>query len=123
MEPTSTRTKRRMVLWGLLAVSTGLLVIWMVGVTGLILQQSNQNGDIAKDVRHQTEAIESCTTPGGKCYEQGGKRTAEAIQTINEGTLRMVAAALSCEADGIEEQEALVACTIDRLEQLQEDAR
>lgn len=60
------------------------------------------------------EQIRSCTTPEGKCSQRGQKQTAKAVVGINQGTLRVVVAALSCQADGITELEPLARCTIER---------
>jgi hypothetical protein len=83
-----------------------------------------QNNEIQKFIREQairngelSTAVLDCTEPGGECYEDGRKRTAEAVVGINEGTFNVIVAALSCQADGIVEQRALARCTARRSSQ------
>lgn len=72
--------------------------------------------EAAENAARSAERIEDCTTPGRKCFDDSQKRTAEAIVGINEGTLRVIVAAISCQDDGITEQRALSICTVRRAE-------
>lgn len=92
----------------------------LIGVAYLAYQsvvQSQQNFEVLKQTRITNQRLISCSTPGGKCYQQNNKRTAKAIVGVNNGTLRVVAAALSCQADGVTETEALAKCTAERAQQ------
>jgi hypothetical protein len=60
------------------------------------------------------ELIRDCTTPGGECYGRSEDRYRTAVSGINAGTLRIIAAALACEADGITERAELADCTTER---------
>ncbi len=70
----------------------------------------------AADAARSAERIEDCTTPGRPCYEDAQRRTGEAVAGINQGTLAVITAALSCQADGITDQKALSRCTVRRAE-------
>lgn len=68
--------------------------------------------------QQQRERLVDCTTPGHECYDEGNKRTGEAVLGILAGgkqnTIDVITAALSCQADGITEQEPLARCTVER---------
>jgi hypothetical protein len=72
-----------------------------------IQRQAVENGELS-------ERVLDCTEPGGECFEDSRKRTAEAVVGINEGTFRVIVAALSCQADGVTEERALARCTARR---------
>ena len=68
----------------------------------------------AADAARAAERIEDCTTPGRACFEDQVERTGAAVAGINQGTLAVIAAALSCQADGITEERPLAQCTARR---------
>ena len=88
--------------------------------TGLIRSakaQSETNTKLLNKVQALSDRLIDCTTPDGKCYAQGSKRTAEAVVGINEGTLKVIVAALSCQSNRITQppvdtQRDLLKCTI-----------
>lgn len=101
--------------WG--AVTATLLGLLVVAVIVAVIQ----TWAIADDIRNAQKSnqsviryIQDCTTPGGECYARSEERTASAVSGINAGTLRIIAAALACEADGITERRALAKCTTTR---------
>lgn len=97
-------------------VGVGVMALVILQMYTLVTIRQTQVDNTAK-VDNTAEAvrlIKDCTDPSGDCYQRGQKRTAEAIVGINEGTLHVVVAALSCQADGITEREALARCTIER---------
>lgn len=63
-----------------------------------------------------TARIEDCTTVGHDCYDEQQAQAGQFIKGINEGTLRVIVAALSCQADGVTGQRALARCTVRRAE-------
>jgi hypothetical protein len=107
-----------------LAIVTLLLAVVVAG-GGLLLYKANQTADairgtqlkgspLQRRIDRVARQIKSCVDPQGSCFRQGQRRTAKAIVGINQGTLRVVVAALSCQADGITDREALARCTVDR---------
>ncbi len=109
-----TRAKARPVLWALVGLCVALLVTWVVWISIALLEQSRANEQIAKDSRSVASAILDCTDPNGKCFKQSEERYATAVSGINAGTLRIIAAALACQVDGVTEQKALAECTTRR---------
>lgn len=99
------------------ALVAAFLVLSMLAVSaaigGLIYLALN-NRDLIEQVRTTNHRLIDCTTPGGDCYQQSQQRTGEAIVGINEGTLRVIAAALSCQADGLTDERELARCTTRR---------
>lgn len=79
-----------------------------------ILNQARENAQIGRDARDAARRIVDCTTPGGDCYQEGQRRTTEAVVGINEGTLRVIVAALTCQAEGVTGQRPLAMCTAER---------
>jgi hypothetical protein len=117
MSTTSTPGKLRGLTAAFLVVLSIGLVCAMGGIAYLALKGSDQsaaNFDELKQIEAVSKRLIDCTEPGGKCFEEGQKRTAEAVVGINEGTLRVIVAALSCQDDGVTGQKALSRCTIER---------
>lgn len=69
---------------------------------------------LAEDAARSADRIEDCTTPGRRCFEDQLKRTGDAVAGINQGTLAVIVAALSCQADGVTEEKPLARCTARR---------
>lgn len=131
----STSPRMRKVLHTIGGAATGLLI---VGVLFLLVQTSSlstairvtqldnaERNETTKEAAEQAKLaaeqaartafrIEDCTTPGGQCFEQSQKRTGQAVAGINQGTLAVIVAALSCQDDGIVGQKALARCTAER---------
>ena len=92
-------------------IGIGLLAVFMIASMTLLVITSLQ-GTI---VRNQ---LLDCTTPGNPCYDDGQKRTAEAIaQLINAGhldeveTRRIIILALACDArPGIDTPDEIQRC-------------
>lgn len=93
----------------------GLLALFVF----MVLVIAWQNNSIASDTRNTNARMADCTTPGGRCYEQGTKRTSGAIQTI----LHTQIAALQCArqypgVSGPEYDRLLERCVIERVSKL-----
>lgn len=65
----------------LLLVFIGLMLAGIAGGLGTIAVQNNQ---VLLNVQTGTDRLVDCTTPGGKCYEQGSRSQSAAVKTINE---------------------------------------
>jgi len=65
----------------LLAI-VAVLVIGLVTIGVQNRLRSNQNAQIIRQTAATSEQIADCTTVGGKCYEQGGRRTTDAVRMI-----------------------------------------
>lgn len=78
--------------------------------------QSTQNGEVISQIKAVSDRLIDCTEPTGECAKESQARTAEAVVGINEGTLRVIVAALACQADGVTEQKELARCTVQRAE-------
>jgi hypothetical protein len=70
-------------------VAMGLAALFAVMIV-LILVLAWQNNRIAEDARRTSELLTDCTVPGGKCYEQGSKRTGAAVGAIGRTQLYIV---------------------------------
>lgn len=77
-------------------------------------ERDKRTAATAADAARAAERIEDCTTPGRECYEEQLRRTGDAVAGINQGTLAVIVAALSCQADGITEEKPLARCTAER---------
>lgn len=76
--------------------------------------QSIDNSVELRELQAISKRLVDCTEPGGACFEAAQKRTGEAVVSINEGTLAVIVAAISCQEDGITEKRALARCTVRR---------
>lgn len=83
-------------------------------VTDATREAALQAKQAAEDAARSADRIEDCTTPGRECFEDAKQRTEKAIVGINRGTLTVIVAAISCQVDGVAEQEALARCTVKR---------
>ena len=102
-------------LWG--AASAFLLGLLVVLLVVAVIQTWVLADDIRgsqKTNQSVLQYVQDCTTPGGDCYSRSEERYATAVSGINAGTLRIIAAALACEADGITERAELAECTTKR---------
>lgn len=118
------QTPNHVRLRGLIAAFVSVLIATtmaaLVGIGYTVVnasEQSETNGRILQRVEDLNHRQVDCTEPGGKCYKRNQVRTREAIVGVNQGTLRIIVAALSCQADGITEQDQLARCTIRRAQQ------
>lgn len=94
-----------------------LYVVTLMRATQLDNKASLSSAERAAVAAEATSArVLDCTEVGGKCYEEQQARGAEFLTGINQGTLRVIVAALSCQEDGITGQRALARCTVRRSE-------
>lgn len=114
------RAKLKALTWALATVVLFAIFGMTLGIGYLAWQaneQSKSNFDVITSVEDTQRRIISCTEPGGRCFKDGEKRTAEAVVGIEAGTLRVIVAALSCQADGIRDEKPLAECTAKRAAQ------
>jgi hypothetical protein len=69
-------------------VAAVMAVLVMVVVGQAV--QLQKLGKIANDTRAGTDRLVDCTTPGGKCYEQGRSTTSGAVGSINKVTVAAI---------------------------------
>jgi hypothetical protein len=124
----ATNPRLRRVLHVIGGAATGVLVVGVVIMLVTTFQlvtltrdtqlanrdRDQQTADTAAAAARAASRIEDCTTPGRQCFEEQVKRTGDAVAGINQGTLAVIAAALSCQADGITEERPLARCTARR---------
>lgn len=91
---------------GVLALSAA-----MIYVVDKAQKQSQENA-------RTLAAVLDCTVEGGKCFKESSDRTAEAVTGIGDNTYRVIVAALSCEADGIVDEEPLARCVAQRAQKI-----
>lgn len=104
----------RPIVWAFVGVLTALLVMGQAATLVGIYAQSHENEKTVKATEATAARIADCTEPTGECYQDGQKRTAHAVGILTESTQRIIAAALSCQADGVTEQQALIECIVKR---------
>ena len=100
-----------------LLLATVLVAISAVAYLTLrAANQSEDNGELLASVTATNDRLLDCTEVGGKCFEESNARTGAAVVGINDVTLAVIVAALSCQQDGITEQRSLAKCTARRAE-------
>jgi len=70
-----------------LGVAVAVALAFIVLAQGYQLQKL---GGVAADTKRNSDRLVDCTTPGGKCYEQGRSATSGAVGTINRITIAAV---------------------------------
>lgn len=79
------RERRQRRLMGLIAAATVLCLVLVTSVVVLLAQGRQRGNDTRALLRTNAatnERIADCTTVGGKCYEEGNKRSAVVIQLL-----------------------------------------
>lgn len=75
-------------------IANYVLAVALAVMLGYILlngqAQLQQLGKVAKDTKTNSDRLVDCTTPGGKCFEQGRSSTSGAIGTINKVTISAI---------------------------------
>jgi hypothetical protein len=80
--------RRRQNRWALAIIAVMAVVLAMVLVILLQnRQKSNQSRQILRNNAVLSEQIADCTTAGGKCYEEGRKQSATAVQQLIRSNL------------------------------------
>lgn len=77
-------------------------------------ERDRQTAQTARDAARSAERIEDCTTPGRPCFERNSRATSNAVAGINQGTLAVIVATISCQEDGITEVAPLSRCAAER---------
>ncbi len=89
----------------------------LAGFVAMLLAIGYQNNQLANQASQTNKAIEDCSTPGGKCYEEGRKRTAQAIDDIVKVSIYMAECArLYPGESGPEYDRKLEQCVYGRLD-------
>lgn len=92
--------RRRQNRWALAIISVMAVILLMV--LGILLQnrqKSDQSRQILRNNAVVSQQIADCTTAGGKCYEQGRKQSAAAIQQLIQSNVIVAACARSTSTD------------------------
>lgn len=104
------RRKATVVNLGLLA-----LLVLFVALLGAVSWQNNQ---LIEKVEQTNSTMADCTTPGGRCYEEGNRRTSGAINDIIWASVYMAQCARLYPGEvGPEYDKKLEACVTQRLQQ------
>jgi type II secretory pathway pseudopilin PulG len=86
-----------------LTVAGIVVVLLMLGVLLIILVQNQQRATVSRallrDNVSTSAQIADCTTAGGKCYEQGQRRSAEAVQQLINADVVIARCARSTDTD------------------------
>lgn len=79
------RERRQRRLMALIAAAVVVCLVLVTSVVVLLVQNRQRGNDTRTLLRASiatNERIADCTTAGGKCYEEGGKRSAALIQLL-----------------------------------------
>lgn len=99
------------------AVNLGLLALLVLFV-GLLIVVTWQNNRLVEKVDNTNSTMADCTTPGGKCYEDGRRRTGAAIGDIVWASVYMnQCARLYPDESGPSYDRKLEACVTKRLQE------
>jgi Tfp pilus assembly protein PilN len=82
------RERRQRRLMGLIAATVVVCLVLVTSVMVLLVQSRQRGNDTRALLRTNAatnERIADCTTVGGKCYEEGSKRSAAFIQLLLQG--------------------------------------
>jgi len=111
----------RPAVWAFVGVLTALLVLGQFAtLSGLYaesradVRRDRATAALTRSTAETARRIADCTEPTGVCYRRGQERTASVVGTLTASTQRIVAAALSCQADGVTEQKKLIRCIVER---------
>lgn len=117
MPTTTGQEKRRQLTGALLGTLIGVLVVGLIvllvstwQLTTALREGQKDSAERGKAIVRSTELIEDCTQPDGECFQEGQRRTAEAVIGINDNNRATIAAALACQADGITEERDFARC-------------
>lgn len=100
-------------------INFGVLLVLALFV-GMVLVIGWQNNQVITQVQRTNNAIADCSTVGGTCYEEGRKRTAEAIGTLTRISIFVSQCARLFPGEvGPEYDKKIEACVMDRLAKAQ----
>lgn len=105
------------------ASQINLALLGMLGLfVGLLIAVTWQNNQLARQVSNTNQRMADCTTSGGKCYDEGRKRSQSAIQDILRVNIYMAECArLHPGESGADFDKALEACIYERLAKAQQE--
>lgn len=65
---------------------------WLLGITVFLMLLASIviQTVVASETHRNTNRLVDCTTPGGKCYEQGRSTTSGAVGSINKITIAAI---------------------------------
>lgn len=90
----------------------GLLAVFIA----MVFVVAWQNNNIAQDTRDTNARMADCTTPGGRCYSEGSKRTGDAIGNIIRAEVYMAECTRLLPGEsGPEFDKKLEQCVVDKL--------
>ena len=100
----STATHRvRQVGWAVLAFALGVLIVMAMTTTiqtyllvDKMRETQQSNTTVLTRVDEVLAVVKDCTQAGGKCFEDGQKRTASAVQDISEASAQASVYAAYC---------------------------
>lgn len=116
-KPLDRETRVRALVAAAIVLLLGVTLVSIAAVGYLALkgaEQSADNGAVLKEVKAANARIIDCTTPGGQCLKEQDARMGAVVTGINDGTLTVIVAAITCQDEGITEQRALARCTVKR---------
>ena len=68
----------------------GAVVIAVISTVIIQGYQLSSLSHVSDDTRRNSDRLVDCTTPGGKCYEQGRSASSGAVGTINKATIAAI---------------------------------
>lgn len=96
-------------------INLGVLLMLTLFVF-IVLVVAWQNNSIARTTQQTNQQVVSCTVPGGKCYDDGKKRTAGAVGDIVKASIYMAECSRLRPGDSGPEFDAfLEQCVADKL--------
>lgn len=109
------KARFRQVGWALFGASVAVLVLMLVGAlettstTVTAIRESQESNVQARESSDKVlEAIQSCTTPGEKCFRESQRRTAEVVSSINDVTVLAAVCAANLDPPTIDQIESCI---------------
>jgi hypothetical protein len=100
-------------------ITLAVVYMCLAGLVISLIYAIVQTYTLADAIREQqktnvgtNERIVDCTTPGGKCYQQGQKRTGAAVADILKGATYAIACA---DKRGVQTEAEIQACVLKRI--------
>lgn len=87
-----------------------LMILGVLSVSITNTRLARQNQRLSRQVQTTSEQIRDCTQPGGHCYEDGRKRTGDAVAGIVRGQVAVAECTKTTGSDA-----ALETCVRDKL--------
>lgn len=104
--------------WVIIALLVGALVVTLLTATIVGADNTNTIRATQRDNAETLRLIRSCTTPGRECFDEGQKRTADAVADINRVAIYAAACA---DKPGVQGRDEIYACVIRSLAKADEN--